>query len=99
MMAHEQLPIGAVEVHAVALAVTKQLALGALALTRPLAIAVGPETVLPDVHEAVAIDVALVIVGPDAGATRDGAVGQDGGGGDAGRALVEVVADVHLVAA
>ena len=61
---------------AVAEAVAPHLAVRALTGFHPFAVAIKLKTVLPDIPEAVFIDVSLMIVGADAEAARDGAVGK-----------------------
>lgn len=54
---------------------------------------------LPHIHEVVAVDVALVVVGTDAGAGGYRAVRQNGGDTDAGVAGIEAIAHLALVTA
>ena len=97
VLANLQFAVAVAQVEAVALAIAPHLALGALVFLHPLAVAIHLVLVLPDVPEAVLVDVALMVVAADAEASRDGAVGQDGGDVDAGAARVEVVAYLALV--
>ena len=94
-----ELSVAVAEMHASAAAVAEETAVGALALLHPRTVAEGTEALLPDVHEMVGVDVALMVVGADAGAGRDGAVGQHGGDADACLAEEERVAHVALVVA
>ena len=61
---------------AVAKAVAPHLAVCALTGFHPFAVAIFFKSVLPDIPETVFIDVSLMIVGADAEAARDGAVGE-----------------------
>ena len=98
-MAEHQLALAVAEVHAAAPAEAEVLALCALVLLHPLAVAVGSEALLPDIHEVILVNIALVIVGTDAGAGRDGAVGEDGAYADTRLAEEEMVAHIALVVA
>ena len=95
----DEVAVGVAEVHAAAAAVFPELAGGAGVLFHPGAVSEGAEAVFPHVHEIVLVNVALVIIGPYAGAGRYGAVGQHGTNGDAGLAHVEMAADIALVMA
>ena len=85
--------------HAIAEAIAEVLTVCALVLAHPVAVAVGKETALPDVHEVVVVDIALLVVAADAGAGGDGAVDKDGADGDTSLAGVEVVAHLSLIVA
>lgn len=65
--AHDEIALIITKMHTAALAVSEVSALGTLALPHPFTVAVGLETVLPDVHEIILVDIALMIVGTDAG--------------------------------
>ena len=67
-MAYQQFAFPVAQVHAVAPAIAEIVARGTFACAHPFAVAVGKEAVFPYVHELVLIDVALVIIGADAGA-------------------------------
>ena len=99
VVAVEQLAVIAVQVHAAAQAVAEHPAVGTRTPPRPLAVAEGLETVLPHIPEVVAVDVALVEVGADRRAARNGAVDTDRGDRHPRGTLVELVADLGLVAA
>lgn len=64
----------------------------------PATISEGLEAVLPHVHEVVAVDIALMVIGTNAGTGGDRAVRQNGGDADAGVAGVEAIAHLALVA-
>ena len=59
VVADEQVFVIVVEVHTVALAVLPHLAVGALALLRPRAVAELLEAVLPHIPEVILVDIAL----------------------------------------
>ena len=65
-----------VEMQPIALAVAVHLTVGALALLGPLAVAIGFKAVLPHLPEVVLVDVALMQIATDAGASRNGTVVQ-----------------------
>ena len=71
--------------------------MGTLVGFHPPAVTVFLELVLPDLPEAVAVDVALVVIAADAQASRDGAVGQDGGHVDARAARIVMIAHLAFV--
>ena len=98
-MTEDEVALGVAQVHAAAAAVFPELAGGAGVLFHPGAVPVGAEAVLPHVHEIVPVNVALVIIGPDAGAGRNGAVGQHGTDGDTGLTHVEMAADIAFTQA
>ena len=77
VVAEEQVLVIVVEVHTVALAVLPHLAVGALALLRPCAIAELLEAVLPHIPEVVFVDVTLREVGAHRGTARDVAIDTD----------------------
>lgn len=97
-VAEEEVTVAVVQVHTVALAVAEKGTVGTHTFFHPATIAEGLETVLPHIHEIVAVDIALVVVGTDAGAGGDRAVRQNGGDADAGVAGVEAIAHLALVA-
>ena len=66
-MAEQEVTIVVAKVHAVALAVAEEVAVGTGASAHPLAVAIGLEAVLPHIHEVVAIDIALMVIATDAG--------------------------------
>lgn len=65
--AHDEIALIITKMHTTALAVSEVSALGTLTLPHPFTVAVRLETVLPDVHEIILVDIALMIVGTDAG--------------------------------
>ena len=99
IVAIEHPAVVAVQVHTAAEAVAEHLAGGAFAAPRPLAVAKGFEAVLPHVPEFVAVDIALVEIGTDRRAARNGAVDADRGDGNARGALVEMVAHLGFIPA
>ena len=94
-----QFPIPIAQVESVALAIAPHLTVGALISLHPFTVAINTELVLPNIPEALLIDVALVIVAADAEAARDGAVGKHRGDVDASTARIIVVAHVALILA
>ena len=78
VVAVQQFAVVAVEVHAAAQTVAEHLAVGACAAPRPIAVAEGFEAVLPHVPEFIPVDVALMEVGTDRRAARNGAVDTSG---------------------
>ena len=63
--------------HAVAETIAPHLAMGAVIGFHPFAVTVKLIFVLPDIPEAVLVDVTLVVVAANAQAARDGAVSKD----------------------
>ena len=98
-MTIQQIAVVVVQVHPAAEAIAEHFAVGAFAALRPVAFAERLEAVLPHVPEFVAVNIALVEVGPDGGAARNRPVDPDGGHRNPGGTLVEVVADLGFVAA
>lgn len=98
-MAEQQFAVAVAQVHAIALTVAEVLAVGTLAATHPFTVAVGGIAVLPDIHEVVLVDVALMVVGTDAGTGGNGAVGHHGTNGDTGLTGEQPVAHLTLVIA
>lgn len=79
----QEFAVTVAQVHPVATTIAEVPAVGTLASTHPLTVAVGSIAVLPHLHEVILIDVPLGIVGPDAGTGGNGTVGHDGADGDA----------------
>ena len=67
-MTKQEFAVRVTQVHAAAQAVFEILARGACSGAHPFPVAVGLEAPLPDIHQVVPVDVALVVVGADAGA-------------------------------
>ena len=65
--AHDEIALIITKMHTAALTVSEISALGTLALPHPFTVTVRQETLLPDIHEIILIDIALMIVGTDAG--------------------------------
>ena len=65
--AHDEITLIITKMHTATLTVSEVFTLGTLALPHPFTVAVGLETVLPNVHEIILVDIALMIVGTDAG--------------------------------
>ena len=98
-MAEEKFAVGVPQVHAVAFAVFPDIAGGAFVFMHPGAVPEELEAGVPDLHEIIRVDIALMVICPDAGAGGDAAVGEYGTDRDAGRADVEMAAYVALVIA
>ena len=64
-MAKQQLVIAVAQVHAVSLTIAEIFAVSTLACLFPLPLTVGRKPVLPDLHEVILVDVALMKVGTD----------------------------------
>ena len=97
VLANLQLPVAIAEVETVALAIAPHLATGALVGLHPFTVAVDLELVLPNVPEAVLINVALMIVAADAETARDGAVGKHRGDVDACAARIIMIAHLAFI--
>lgn len=69
VMTNQQIPIVVVEVHAVPFAVTEHFAVGTLTFLCPTAVSIGFEFVVPDINEAIFVDITLVKVRSDTGTT------------------------------
>ena len=98
-MTEQETAVAVAQMHAVALTVAEILAVGTNTATHPLALAIGCIAVLPNIHEIVLVDVALMIVGTDAGTGCNGAVGHDGTHGDACLSGEETVTHLALIVA
>jgi len=77
-MAEDEIAVIVSEVHAIALAVFPIFAIGAIAFTHPRSIPIEFESLLPDVHKVILIDIALMIICPYAGASGNTAVAKHG---------------------
>ena len=99
IVAVEQIVIVVVEVHAVALAELPHLALGALALAGPLAVAELAKTILPHLPQVVAVDVALVEPCTNARTTTNRAVYLHTRNAHSRHTAEEVIPHLGLVAA
>ena len=97
-MAEEEVTVAVMQVHAVTLAIAEKGTVGTHTFFHPVTIAEELETVLPHIHEFIVVDVALMVVGTDAGTGGYRAVRQNGGDTDAGVAGVEAIAHLALVA-
>ena len=76
--AHDEPSLIITQVHTTAQAIAEVAALGALILAHPLSVAIRGKTMLPHFHKIILVDVALMIIGTDAGTGRDGAIHQNG---------------------
>ncbi len=96
-VAEEESAIVVAQVHAATLAVAPHVAVGTGSGLFPRTVAEQLETVLPDIPEIVAVDIALMVVGTDAAASRDASVVEHGAYGDTGLAEEGTVAHVELM--
>lgn len=99
VLAYLQFAVAVAKMHSITLTITPHLTIGALVGLHPFSVAVNLELVLPNVPEAVAVDVALMVVAAYAEAARDRAIGQHRGDVDARAARVIMVAHFALVLA
>ena len=68
-VAKQEIALPITKMHAVSLTIAEKIAIMALARPHPLTIAIGLKTVFPHIHEIILIDVALMVVATDAGAS------------------------------
>ena len=61
-MAHQQITLIVMQMHAITFAIAKHFALFTFAFTRPFAVAEILETFVPYIHEIVLIDIPLIEV-------------------------------------
>ena len=87
------------QMHSVSPAVAPMPTVLAVSCPSPVEGAMWLVAVFPDVHEFVLIDVALVIIGADAGTGGNGTICHNAAHGDARLAMEEMVADVAFVVA
>ena len=73
-MAKHEIATAVAQVEAIALTVTKHVALGTLSTTHPFTVAILLEAILPHIPEAIMIDIALIVVATNAQAPRDGTI-------------------------
>ena len=78
-MAKHETAIVIAQMHAIPLTVIPHVTMGARAFMHPVMIPKCLELILPDIREAVPVDVSLLVLTPDAEATGDGPVSQNGG--------------------
>ena len=96
-MTHHQRVVRIVEMHSAALAVPEKIAVGADAGLCPVAVAEFLETVVPDVHEIVCVDVALTEICPNARTCRNVAIAHHRCHRNPRLAGVEKIAHIALV--
>ena len=96
-MANQQFAIVVVLVHPVPFAITEERAIFANSLFRPRTVSVRLETIVPNIHEVVSIDISLMEVGPYAWAAGNRPVYQDGSGVDSRIAFIEIVTYLMLI--
>ena len=96
-MAEQQFALIVPEVHATSFAVAPVFAAFAIVRFHPFVIAMRLETMLPDIHEVVFVDASLPIIRPDARASTDASIDQDGSHRDACHAAEHPVANVPFV--
>ena len=66
--------VGVSQMHSAAFAVAEELAFSTFVFLHPGPVAINLESVVPHVHEIILVDIALVVVRPDAHAGGDGTV-------------------------
>ena len=71
----QQLAVAVTQMHAIALTISEITAKGTLVLLHPTTVTIQHITVLPHLHEVILVYVTLIVVGTDAGAGSNGAVG------------------------
>ena len=98
-MAEQQFPVAVAQMHTVTLTVTEIAARGTIVLLHPLTVAILLVTALPYIHEVILIDIALIVVGSDAGTGSDGTVGHHGAHADTRLTGEETVTHLALVVA
>ena len=93
-----QLAVCVTEMHPIAAAIAPVSAGGAFPGFHPAVVTVYPITVIPHIHEVIAlVDIALAVVCADAGAGCNGAVGHNGTYGYSCAAKEEMVPDIALI--
>lgn len=73
-MAELEAAVGVPQMHSAAFAVAEEFAFSAFAFLHPGPVAINLEAIVPNFHEIVLVDVALIVIGPDAHAGGDGPV-------------------------
>ena len=96
-MAKQQIAFAVVQMHAIALAIAEEGTIGTQAFFHPVSVAIGLETMFPHFHKIVPVNIALVIIGTNAGAGRNRAIRQNRRHTDARTALVKAVAHLALI--
>lgn len=91
-MAENQFAVRVPEVHSVSLTIPPVFASGALVAAHPFAVAVRSEPVFPDIDEVVLVDIALTVVGTDAGTGGDASVSENRPYADSGLTIEEMTA-------
>ena len=74
-MAEQQFAVAIAEVHTITLTITEIFAIATLIALHPTAVTIQHVAVLPDVHEVVFVDIALIVVSTDTRTGSDGTVG------------------------
>ena len=96
-MAEQQFAFIVPEVHAASFAVAPVFAAFAIVRFHPFVIAMRLETMFPNIHEVVFVDVSLTVIRPDACAGADASVDEDGSHCDACHTAKHPVANVSFV--
>ena len=96
-MTKKEVPLVIPQMHPIPLTVPPHLTICTRAVMHPFPATIGLETVLPHIGELIFIDIALMIMAPDAQTTGYGAVGQDRGNVDACLAEKWIIADFPLI--
>ena len=76
-MAKQQISLPVTQMHAVSFAITEKLTVGTLPFAHPLAVTIRLIFVIPHLHKVILINIALMIVGTDAGTSRNSTVHQN----------------------
>ena len=99
-MTKHQTTIFSAQVHTIAFAEVEHFAVFArLCLSHPIAVAVLLKAILPHIPELIMVDIPLVVLTSDTGASRDTAIDENRGDGYACGTLVEMVAHLAFVVA
>ena len=96
-MAEDEVAVIIAKVHAVTLAIAEPSTVSALILLHPRTVAIWLKAVLPHIYEIIFVNVALMVVGPDAAASGDGAVDKYRSHRKSGLACVEMIPDLPLI--
>ncbi len=96
-MAKQEIARFVSQMHPVAFAVAKEVAIGTIALAHPLAVAKGSKAILPYVHKIVLVDIALLKVTADTGTGRNCPICQDGTHRNPCATSIEVIAYIAFV--
>lgn len=99
VLAYLQFAVAVAKMHSIALAITPHLTIGALVGLHPFSVAVNLELILPNFPEAIAVNVALMVVTAYTETARNGTISKHRGNVDARATRVIMVAHFALVLA